>query len=155
MGGTGKVLVQRDSDSTGGRYPLAFAPGISLSDGSITVRCRPIWGTVDQGCGVFLRARDGLNYVVARANALENNVRIYDVAGGTRTQFGSWDGPVATATWHTLSLSARGDQYAVTFDGKEVLRARSGKTRGPGKVGLWTKADSLIAFDDVVVESFR
>ena len=153
--GRGNVLVQREADSTDNRFPVAFAPRARFTDGTISVRCRPLSGTVDQGCGVVLRATDENEYVVARATALEDNVRLYDVTKGSRRQFAGWNGKVAPGVWHTLSLSAKSEAYVVTFDGTEVLRASSGAQKGPGKAGLWTKADSVIAFDDVVVEIHR
>lgn len=102
-------------------------------------------------CGVVLRASNENDYVVARANALEDNVRLYDVTKGSRKQFAGWNGKVTSGEWHTLSLSAKGDEYVVTFDGKEVIRAKSPEQAGPGKAGLWTKADSVTAFDEVTI----
>lgn len=155
LGASGRVLVQRSADGTDYRFPVAFAPQAPFTDGSITVRCRPISGTVDQACGVVLRARDENEYVVARANALEDNVRLYNVTKGSRKQFAGWNGKVTSGEWHTLSLSARGDEYVVTFDGREVIRERNSEQAGPGKAGLWTKADSVAAFTDVAVAATK
>jgi len=155
LGAAGHVLVQRDADATSSRFPVAFVPGVSMADGSISVRCRPISGRVDQACGVVLRARGENDYVIARSNALEGNVRLYNVVGGKREQFASWNGPVKTGTWHTLTLSASGNEYVVTYDGEAVLRARSDRISGPGAAGLWTKADSVTAFDAITIESTR
>jgi hypothetical protein len=113
---------------------------------------RPHARAADQGCGVVLRGKSENDYAIARANALEDNVRLYNVTKGERRQFAGWNDKVASGTWHTLGLSAKGEEYVVSFDGKEVMRATSGIQSGPGKAGLWTKADSVIAFDDVVVE---
>ena len=90
--------------------------------------------------------------MIARANALENNVRLYNVTDGNRKQFASWSGEVKTGAWHTLSLSAAGSEYVVAFDGKEVMRATSDVIKGAGGAGLWTKADSVTAFDAITVE---
>jgi hypothetical protein len=152
LGASGRVLVQRSADGTDYRFPVALAPHAPFTDGSITVRCRPISGQVDQACGVVLRARDENDYVVARANALEDNVRLYNVTKGSRKQFAGWNGKVASGAWHTLSLSAKGAEYVVTFDGEEVIRAKNPEQAGPGKAGLWTKADSVTAFDEVAID---
>ena len=152
FGASGQLLVQRSADGTGYRFPVAFAPHVPFTDGSITVRCKPVSGTVDQACGVVLRAKDENDYVVARANALEDNVRLYNVTKGSRKQFAGWSGKVSSGEWHTLSLSAKGEEYVVTYDGKEVIRATNREQAGPGRAGLWTKADSVTAFDDVVIE---
>ncbi len=155
QGAGGHVLVQRSADGTDYRFPVAFAPQAPFTDGSITVRCRPISGKVDQACGVFIRAKDENDYVVARANALEDNVRLYNVTKGSRRQFAGWNGKVTSGAWHTLSLSARGDEYVVTFDGKEIIRERNREQAGPGKAGLWTKADSVTAFDAVAIDAAK
>jgi hypothetical protein len=155
LGASGRILVQRSTDGTDNRFPVAFAPQSPFADGSITVRCRPISGKVDQACGVVLRAKGENDYVVARANALEDNVRLYNVTKGSRKQFAGWNGKVTSGEWHTLSLSARGDEYVVTFDGKEIIREKNREQAGPGRAGLWTKADSVTAFDDVAIAATK
>jgi hypothetical protein len=151
LGAGGRVLVQRSEDATDYRFPVAFAPSPPFADGSIAVRCRSIAGKVDRACGVVLRARGETDYVIARANALEDNVRLYNVTKGSRKQIAGWNGAVSPDVWHTLSLAAKGGEYVVTFDGKEVIRARDVEHAGSGRAGLWTKADSVTAFDSVVV----
>lgn len=155
LGADGRVLVQRSGDATDFRFPVAFAPMPPFADGSISVRCRLIAGKVDQACGVILRAKGEADYVTARANALEDNVRLYNVTKGSRKQIAGWNGVVSSAAWHALSLSARGDEYVVAFDGKEVIRTRDAVHAGPGRAGLWTKADSVTAFDSVVIGAER
>jgi hypothetical protein len=155
LGGAGNVLVQRDADTTDYRFPVALVPGVSLTDGSITVRCKSISGRVDQACGVVLRARSENEYVIARSNALENNVRLYNVVAGSRKQFASWNGEVKAGAWQTLGLSASGSEYVVTYDGKAVIRATNDVIKDAGGVGLWTKADSVTAFDAITVETVR
>jgi hypothetical protein len=155
LGAGGRVLVQRSEDGTDYRFPVAFAPSPPFTDGSISVRCRSIAGKVDRACGVILRARGETDYVIARANALENNVRLYNVTRGSRKQIAGWNGAVSPDVWHALSLAAKGGEYVVTFDGKEVIRARDTQHSGPGRTGLWTKADSVTAFDSIVVDAVR
>jgi hypothetical protein len=69
------------------------------------------------------------------------------VFNGRRRQFAGWDGKVAKQTWHTLAVEARGDRFQVFFDGKPVIDAKDGTFRDAGKVGVWTKADSVTYFD--------
>ena len=128
--------MQRSADGTDYRFPVAFAPPPPFTDGSISVRCRALSGKVDRACGVVLRARSENDYVIARANALEDNVRLYNVTKGSRKQIAGWNGAVSPDAWHTLSLAAKGDAYVVTFDGKEVIRARRTRCTGaPGAPG--------------------
>jgi hypothetical protein len=145
------VVVQLDDDSTRDRYPVAVAAEPILRDLRLSVRCRPIAGKVDQACGLVFRYRDENNYYVTRVNALEGNVRLYYVQDGKREQFASWRGEVPHDSWGELRADARGDHLVVHWNGKQVIDARDSTFADAGKVGLWTKADSVTAFDDFTV----
>jgi hypothetical protein len=146
-----KALVQTDADDTDNRFCLAYA-GPAMKDLRLSVRCKPISGKVDQGCGLVWRLKDADNYYVARANALEDNVRLYYVVKGRRHQFGDWKGKVASGAWHELTVENAGDHFQVFFDGKKVIDKRDLTFRDSGKFGVWTKADSVIAFDDLTAQ---
>jgi Domain of Unknown Function (DUF1080) len=142
------VLAQVSTDNTDYRFPVAFtAP--EMKDLRLSVKCKPISGKVDQGCGLVFRLKDADNYYVVRANALEDNVRLYHVVQGGRRQFAGWNGKVASGKWHELSVEAKGDHFQVFFNGKKVMDAHDKTFPDAGKVGLWTKADSVIYFDDL------
>ena len=94
--------------------------------------------------------RDAKSYYVVRANALENNVRLYRMVNGRRIQFAGFNTPVTSGQWHTLRVVSKGDRITCYFDGKQVIDAQD-KTYSNGKVGLWTKADSVIAFNDLTI----
>jgi hypothetical protein len=142
------VLVQTDADRTDYRFPVAYS-GPDLKDLRLTVKCKPVSGKVDQGCGLVFRLKDADNYYVARANALEDNVRLYHVVKGDRRQFAGWNGKVASGKWHELVVEAEGDHFQIFFDGKKVIDAHDKTFVEPGKFGVWTKADSVIQFDDL------
>jgi hypothetical protein len=142
------VLAQISNDDTDYRFPVAFT-GPEMKDLRLSVKCKPVSGKVDQGCGLVLRLKDADNYYIVRANALEDNVRLYHVVKGSRRQFAGWNGKVASAQWHELSVEAKGDHFQVYFDGKKVMDAHDKTFPDAGKVGLWTKADSVIYFDDL------
>jgi hypothetical protein len=101
------VLAQVDSDSTSYRFPIAVAEELSLRDFRLAVRCNPMSGKVDQACGLVFRYRDENNYYVVRANALENNVRLYYVRSGERHQLADWKGPVSSRMWHELRATCQ------------------------------------------------
>jgi hypothetical protein len=145
------VLAQVDEDDTDYRFPVAVADGPVLKDLRLEVHCKQVSGKTDQACGLVFRYQDENNYYVARANALEDNVRLYHVAKGRRRQFAGWNGKVASQVWHTLAVEARGDHFNVSFDGKPVIDAKDDTFKGAGKVGLWTKADSVTEFDALSV----
>jgi len=146
------VLVQESADKTDYRFPVAVLKEGSYKDVSLSVRARPLSGEVDQGFGLVWRYRDAKNYYITRCNALEDNCRIYHVVDGNRRQFGGQNIKVAKNTWHTLKLDAVGNHFVVTYDGNKVFEGTDDTFKEAGKVGLWTKADSVIEFDDFTVE---
>jgi hypothetical protein len=129
-------------------FPRILIKGLTFTDLTLRVRCRPESGTIDRACGLVFRARDSDNYYLTRANALEDNVRLYRVVNGDRQEFASADLKVTSGEWHTLEVTARGTRLEVSWDGRTVLEA-SDATFAKGKIGLWTKADSITAFDDL------
>jgi hypothetical protein len=145
-----QVLAQKDADSTDYRFPVALGDAPSLADVRVSVKCKQVSGKVDQACGLVFRAADPDNYYVTRANALEDNVRLYHVVKGERNQIASWSGKVKSGVWHDLRADAKGDHFVIYFDGKKVIDAKDSTFKAAGKIGLWTKADSVTYFDDLV-----
>ena len=144
----GHVLVQTDGDTTDYRFPVAVYNEFTSADVSLSVQFKALSGKGDQGAGVVWRYRDQNNYYVTRCNALEDNCTIYHVVNGRRQAFQNRRVKVASNAWHTLKMEAIGDHFVVTYDGNTVLDAKDETFQEAGKVGLWTKADSVIAFDD-------
>ena len=138
------VLQQTGS----GTFPWCVKSGTSLADGFVEVKFKSISGREDQAAGVVWRWKDGGNYYVARANALENNVSLYYNEGGRRKTLKYVDAPVALGTWHTLRVEFAGTRIAVLLNGKRFIELQDSRISGPGAVGVWTKADSVTAFDD-------
>ena len=129
-------------------YPIAIKQDSNLKDGFVEVKFKPVSGQEDQAGGVIWRCKDPDNYYIARANALENNVRIYHFIKGKRTQFKGANLPVAADQWHTLRVNFSGNRFTVIFNGKELFQADDNTFPDSGNVGLWTKADSVTLFDD-------
>lgn len=142
------VLVQMDADRTDYRFPIAYT-GPDMKDLRLAVKCKPVSGKGDQGCGLIFRLKDPDNYYVVRANALEDNVRLYHVVKGDRRQFAGWNGKVTSGKWHDLAIEAQGDHFQVFYDGKKIIDAQDKTFTDAGKFGVWTKADSVIEFDDL------
>jgi hypothetical protein len=142
------VLAQIDGDDTDYRFPIAYT-GPALRDLRLAVKCKPVAGKGDQGCGLVWRLRDPDNYYVTRANALEDNVHLYRVVKGRRDRFAGWDGKVASRVWHELAVEMAGDHIQVFFDGNKVIDAHDDAFKEAGKFGVWTKADSIVQFDDL------
>jgi len=150
---TGKrAVVQTDANSTDVRYPVLVADNGEYSDLDVSMKAKAISGKVDQGMGLVFRFRDPGSYYVVRANALEDNFRLYRMVKGKRLQFAGGNVRVSSGQWHTIRVVAKGDHLICWFDGKQVIDAHD-KTYSSGKVGSWTKADSVIAFDDLTVSA--
>jgi hypothetical protein len=143
------VLMQSGS----GTFPWCVKTGTALTDGFVEVRFKPVSGGEDQAGGLVWRWKDGNNYYVARANALENNVSLYYTEGGSRKTLKYVDAPVSKGTWHTLRVEFAGVRISVLLDGKRYIEFEDKHISGPGAVGVWTKADSVTAFDDFTYEN--
>jgi hypothetical protein len=145
-----QVVVQTDADTTDNRFPVLIADKADYADVDVSVNGKAISGKVDQGIGLVFRFRDPQSYYVVRANALENNVRLYKMVDGRRKQIAGADVKVTSAQWHTLRVVARGDHLVCSYEGQKLIDVQDA-TYTKGKVGLWTKADSVTAFDDLTV----
>lgn len=129
-------------------YPVCLKDDTNLKDGFVEVKFKAISGKEDQAAGIAWRAKDANNYYVARANALENNVTIYHTIDGRRTEKKRVRMPVATNQWHTLRVEFQANHFIVRLNGTEALTWDDETFRDAGKVGVWTKADSVTLFDD-------
>jgi hypothetical protein len=129
-------------------YPICFKDDTSLEDGFVEVKFKPIAGREDQAAGVIWRVRDANNYYIARANALEDNVAIYHTINGRRTEKKRTNMKVASNVWHTLRVDFTRNHFTVTYDGQKALDWDDDTFKNAGKVGVWTKADSVTLFDD-------
>lgn len=147
-----RVLAQTSTKVTNKGFPVAIADAPKLVDAAVSVKCKPISGKIDQVCGLVVRYQDANTYYVSRANALEDNVRIYRVIKGVRKTIGQASVKVATNAWHDHALEVKGSRLVVTFDGKQVLDIEDKTITKAGRIGLWTKADTVMYFDDLVVE---
>ena len=148
----GIAFAQTSQDGTDYRFPLAIYEPTLAKDVKVSVRFKPVAGRVDQAGGLAIRLNDADNYYLARANALEDNVRFYRVVRGKRWQIDGVNLKVSSGAWHTLTLLAQGDRFAVGFDGKELFTAKDETFAGSGKIALWTKADSVTYFDQLKIE---
>jgi hypothetical protein len=140
-----KVLVQR---ATRNQFNVIVAP-TAYGDVDVTLKFKPISGREDASGGIVLRFTEGRYYVV-RANALENNFRLYVYDRGRRQLASATVKPPALGQWHTVRVVAVGDHMQAWLDGALYLDHRDARLASGG-VGLWTKADSITAFDDLVI----
>jgi hypothetical protein len=142
----GRVLAQTSTDGTDYRFPLAIYQGLSAANVAATVRFKAVSGSVDRAPGIAVRLTDPDNYYVVRANALEDNVNFYRVVKGSRREIQGSPAKVASGVWHTLGLKAEADRFTISFDGRVLFVATDRTFANPGKIALWTKADSATHF---------
>jgi hypothetical protein len=158
---SGRHLAQLDADRTNARFPTAVLSDVSAANVDLSARFRPVSGRVDQAAGLVWRYQNEDNYYLVRANALEDNVVLYKVEGGKRIDLpvkgeGRTYGKkvdVPTGQWSTLRVVANGRLFEVYFNGTKLYEVDDATFMQPGRVGVWTKADSVTQFDDLTVGS--
>jgi hypothetical protein len=143
-----RVLILRPQGSD---FNVIVAPGGPYSDVDVSVRFKPISGGEDASGGIVFRFSEGKYYVV-RANALENNFRLYYYDNGRRQLATATVQPPALGQWHTLRIVAVGDHIQAYLNGRLLLDHRDSRFKA-GQIGLWTKSDSVTAFDDLEIKS--
>ncbi len=131
-----------------GTFPWCVKKNTSITDGFVEVKFKPELGDQDRAGGVVWRWKDGDNYYVARANALEDNVSLYYTAGGRRNTIKYVNAPVPANVWHSLRVEFSGSRVKVLLDDKLYIEEDNNRISGAGAIGVWTKADSVTAFDD-------
>src|SRR5258706_359639 len=129
------VLKQSGS----GTFPWCVRSDASLADGYVEVKFKPLTGREDQAGGVVWRWKDGDNYYVARANALENNVSLYYTTNGRRNTIKYVDAPVPGNTWHTLRVEFAGKRIRVIFDGKAYIEIDDDRIAGNGRIHVFDR----------------
>ncbi|MGE5340047.1 MAG: hypothetical protein ACM3SY_01080 [Candidatus Omnitrophota bacterium] len=156
------VVVQFDLDPNGNRVPLLIYSGGTYTDVTLSVKFRFIRGNTDRAAGLVWGFKDSHNYYAARANAFENNVMLYRVSNGKSTVLpikgtGSVKGfyiPMAIGEWFTLKVVVIRNVFEVYLNKAKLFEvATDGQTQG--KVGLWTRADSYIFFDDFIIRDLK
>jgi hypothetical protein len=156
-----RVLAQTSEESESYRFPLCVLEGVTGRDVVVSVRFRPDRGSVDQAAGIAWRIRDAQNYYVVRANALEGNVVLYKVENGKRQDLkpvGAWFFAYGTKVrvpagkWSKLGIKSERDRHAVFLDDEHLFDVEDATFPIAGKIGLWTKADSVTRFDDLTIE---
>jgi len=145
-------LRQAEGDRTGIRFPLALVRDFDSDDAIVKVRFRYAGGEQDRCAGIVLRYRGPGNYLVARVNATEKDLRIFRVVNGVRRTLpgARAETPAGDDEWHTLEFRAEGAKLTAVLDG-EVSTTSYDTFLRRGRVGLWTKSDSVTDFDDLDV----
>ena len=150
-----RVLVQSSRDDNGFRFPLCIHEGFVAKDVALSVRFKTVGGRMNRSGGLVFRWQDEDHYYLTRFNSLEDNVNFYeyDRPGHRTLETGAYHLVILEEEWHTLRVEARGSHFKVWYDGKLQYELDDGGIAAAGKVGLWTKSDSVTYFDDFTVEN--
>jgi hypothetical protein len=132
-------------------YKITLVKEILASDLNLQVSFLPIQGRADMGGGLIWRAADDRNYYLARANPLEQNIRVYRVEKGVRHLLQNYDQTIDVRQWHTLRVTHQGCRVSIFYDDKQVFDLCD-KTFHAGMIGLWTKSDAVTYFDDLQLQ---
>jgi hypothetical protein len=144
-------------------YPLILKDDTNIKDGFIEIKFKAIAGSVDRAAGLVWRAADANNYYVVRANALEDNVVLYKTVNGVRSALdivGRKGGygvniSIPANQWLSLRVDFSGNRFRVLYNGKQLFEVEDSTFSDAGKVGLWTKADSVTLFDEIAYGETR
>jgi len=133
-------------------FPYTVAKDVSdFRNGEIALRFKGISGRIDQGAGILFNLKPNGDYLTLRANPLENNLVLWKFENGKRSSV-KWirDTPTPTRTWHDLSIKIAGTKVEGYLNGKRYLE-HTLPAPVAGRIGLWSKADSHVYFDDYTV----
>jgi hypothetical protein len=147
------ILAQTDDDNTNHRYNIALSPSSAFADVRVLAQGKAVSGSRDRSFGVVARWQDGDTYYLARCNTSGwgSNLRIYRFMKGERKEIAEAEVDAKQGQWYDIALEVRGDQLTAIFNGKQVLSITDTSIVGPGRCGVWTKAESVSYFDDLTV----
>ena len=158
-----KVLAQVSMNNPSYHFNVIVYNGFDLKNMEMTVRLKGVKGKTDRGGGFVWRFTDANNYYVVRANPLENNVVLYKVQNGRRSDlplvgkgrtYGVKVKPLGSG-WNTLKLTVKDDLFTVYLNDRELFQVKDETFKNAGKIGLWTKADAYTYFDDFQVKELK
>jgi hypothetical protein len=142
------ALAQFSHDPAEEHFPLLVFEEETFSDFTLTTRLKTVSGQVAQMAGLAFRIQDEKNYYVVRVSSTGNNVQFYKFVGGVRSVPIGPEIPVPKDVWHELSVECKGNQITIFFNGKQAMPALSDSSFSKGRIGFWTKSDSVSYFAD-------
>jgi hypothetical protein len=146
------VLAQLAQDPTDEHFPILIYEDEKFGDFTLTTRFKTVSGTVEQMAGIAFRIQNETNYYVARASSLGNTFRFYKVLDGQRGPPVGGEVPIPTNSWQDLTIECKGNHVRCLLNGKEMVSV-SDKVNAftSGKIGFWTKSDSVSYFGDTKI----
>lgn len=145
------VIAQLSRDKTDERFPMLIYQDEEFGDFTLTTKFKTVAGDTEQMAGIAFRIKDERNYHVIRASSKGGTLLFYSFINGQRTKPVGVDIPISTNVWHTLEIDATGTRFEFRLDGKSVLPPLNNPNFRRGKIGYWTKSDSVSYFVDTKV----
>src|ERR1043165_6772825 len=145
------VLAQLAQDATDEHFPILIYEDERFGDFTLTTRFKTVRGVTEQMAGIAFRVRNETNYYVVRASSLGNNLRFYKVTNGERSPLTGPETPVPIGVWHELTIECKGNQFRCLLNGKELITLEDKAPLISGKIGFWTKSDSVSYFTDTKI----
>lgn len=152
--GGGRVVTQTDRSALSRRFPLCIWGGLSARDVAVQASFKTMTGETDRAAGLCVRYLDPDNYYCCRVNSLEDNYRFYKVIDGRRIELAGVDHvPILEEVWQTIRLEAEGPHFRLWLNGALAFETDDDTFREPGRVGFWTKGDSVTSMDDLTISA--
>ncbi len=146
------VLALVDAkEGASGTFNICWTDQIKFTEGRIELAFKAVSGKEDQGGGPIWRVQDKDNYYLCRANPLEHNLRVYYVKDAKRKMLASAEVDIPADTWHKIAVEHVGKKITCYLNDKQFLEVEDETIVKPGGIGLWTKADAVTSFDDLVI----
>jgi len=142
------VLAQLAQDARDEHFPLLIFDEESFGDFALTTRFKTVRGEKERMAGIAFRIQNETNYYVVRASSLGNTFRFYKVVNGQRSSPIGPEVKIANGEWHELGVQCKGNQIRCLLDGRELIPMLTDNTFAKGKIGFWTKSDSVTYFAD-------
>ncbi|MCL5097226.1 MAG: DUF1080 domain-containing protein [Candidatus Omnitrophica bacterium] len=146
------VLAQLARDPTDEHFPMLIFEGEEFGDFVLTTRFKTVAGEREQMAGIAFRIQDENNYYVVRASSLGGTFRFYKVVNGVRGEFVGTNMVIATNVWHDLTVECKGNRLRFQLDGKQPIPDATDYSFTSGKIGFWTKSDSVSYFVDTRIQ---
>jgi hypothetical protein len=145
------VVAQVLRDPTDERFPLLVYDKETFGDFTLTAKVKTAGGAVEQMAGLVFRLQDEKNFYVVRISSLGNTFRFYRVANGLRDPPIGADVETPKGAWHEVSVTCQGNRFRILLNGNELIPELTDSSFSAGKLGFWTKSDSVSYFADVKV----
>jgi hypothetical protein len=149
---THSVLAQLAQDPTDEHFPLLIYEEEKFGDFTLNTQFKTVRGVIEQMAGIAFRVQNESNYYVVRASSLGSTFKFYKVLNGQRGPPVGPDVPIPSETWHQLTVECKGNQIRCLLNGKEMVSVTDkANAITSGKIGFWTKSDSVSYFGDTTI----